>query len=538
MKVLIVDDERSVHEQLKQIIPWEELGWRIVGHAYNGEEAKCMTADRMPHLIITDIKMPLVDGLGYMEWLQASEVAAKVIVLSGYEDFEYIRPAFKNGAIDYLLKPVQQAELLIVLGKVVEQLNEESRAMEKEINEKSVLNMGIVLMQDQLMSEIIEGSLQEENEMIVRGEQILLQLPERGYYVIVASLTDFDKHVNSRYEKDRFSLYYAVRNVLTECLKESGLKGDVFRNLQKSNEFLLLVTVDTGESIQIDEMLRRLNDSIQPAVRLMVKLGVSLRKTRLEHLRVAYREGVEAIESLKLGEAGGIAYSKMVGEIPPERRMELSYWKELREMLELLIKTGSLRDQDALLSKFEQAMKDEALMTLSGIELKQAFRSILKAFEALPQEDTTVLTLLESVKASVNELRIDQLKQQTREMLEYVLQNYNNDLTSKSGRQLVGTIIQYTTDYYRTVTLEEVSNKFYINKNYFCSLFKSETGESYLEFLTKVRMEEAKRLLKDSDLKAYEIAELVGYSDQRYFSQVFRKHTGMKPTDYRKASVE
>ncbi|MNJ35200.1 putative response regulatory protein [compost metagenome] len=541
MKVLIIDDEHSVHEQLEKLIPWEELGWQIVGHALNGEEAKQMTIEFKPHLIITDIKMPLVDGLEYMQWLQNSENPAKVIVLSGYGDFEYIRPAFLQGAVDYLLKPIQQAELLKVLGQVVGKFNEESRAMEEEINEKAVLQTSIVLLQDQLMTEIIEGTLQEENEMIVRAEQILLQLPERGYYVAVVRLTDLDRHVNLRYERDRSALYYAVRNVLTECLYGWKLQGEVFRNLQKTNEFLVLAQAGAEREVQLHEMLRSLPGSLQHAVRVKIQIGVSQRKSRLEHIRNGYLEGVQAIESLKLGEYRAATYRQKIGEISSNPVPALLAWKELGEMLELLIKTGSLRDRHALPVKMEQAMQEETLLELNGIELKQGVRYILNAFDSIdsmPAEDNTLSVLLESMKSSVNELRYDLLRQQIRTLIEHVLRHYASDIKAMSGKQLVDGVIQYTLDHYRTVTLDEISQKFFINKNYFCSLFKKETGDSYLEYLTSVRMEEAKLLLKNSELKAYEIAELVGYSDQRYFSQVFRKHTGMKPTDYRKTAVE
>ena len=109
---------------------------------------------------------------------------------------------------------------------------------------------------------------------------------------------------------------------------------------------------------------------------------------------------------------------------------------------------------------------------------------------------------------------------------------------AKSGKQLVEAIKSYIDANYRSVSLEEIAQRFYLNKNYFCSLFKGVTGESFIEYLTALRMEQAKRLLTESELKTYEIAERVGYGDQRYFSQVFRKHTGLQPTQYRQTIIE
>lgn len=538
MKVLIIDDEQSVHEQLQQLIPWEELGWEIIGHAYNGEEAKRLTLTGKPHLVITDIKMPLVDGLAFMEWLQTSGTGAKVIVLSGYGDFHYTRPAFLHGASDYLLKPVQQAELLAILSKAVEQIHRESQAMEKKINEKAVLQTGIELMQDQLMSEIIDGSLHDENEIIIRAEQVLLQLPEQGFYLVTVKLTDLDEHLNSRYERDRAALYYALRNVIAECLSGSGVEGSVFRHLPKSNEFLVLAAALRDQDGRLREAMGRLVMLLPRTLKVTAKLGASRRKLRLEHIRAAYREAAQAADRQKLGENGFASYKSPGEEASSADGAELSEWKALADLLELLVKTGSLRDGEALKIKLSHLLQYENLMSMSGTELKQGARLLAKALEPAAEQDGETLALLEQVKDAADELKAAPFKQRLELLIRQVSDRYVSDPKAKSGKQLIGSVVQYTRKHYRTVTLEDISSRFYINKNYFCSLFKQETGDSFGEYLTKVRMEEAKRLLENSELKAYEIAEQVGYTDQRYFSQVFRKYTGMKPTDYRKGSPE
>lgn len=535
MKVLIVDDEQSVHDQLEQMIPWSELGWSIVGHAYNGEEAKRIVMESNPHFTITDIKMPLTDGLGFMEWLKSSQYRSKVLVLSGYGDFEYLRPAFLLDAIDYLLKPIQQAEFLTVLSKIVEQIQNEGVALKEEINEKAILHKGIVLMQDQFMSEVIDGTLQEENEMIVRAEQLLLQLPEAGYYAVVIKLTDLDEYVNRRYERDREVLYYAFRNVLNECMVGWGVQANVFRNLYKTNEFLILVSVSEKSEAWLEKTLHRLSKSIWDTMQVKVKFGVSQYKSRITFMEKAYREAVRAIEGLRLGDDGAIAYYEQSLQSIIESK-GLSEWRKVGEMLEMLVHAGSLRDGVALLSKLDGLVQDGTLIQMSGLEMKQAINLIVSKIEQASVGDNELASMLETVKSSVNELKVEQVKQQMKKLIEYLLNSYATDPKEKSGKQLIGAILQYTNTNYRTVTLEEISSEFYINKNYFCTLFKNENGVSYLEYLTKVRIDHAKRLLVNSDLKTYEIAAMVGYADQRYFSQVFRKYTGMKPTDYRKTT--
>ena len=238
IKVLIADDESAVHEQLRMLIPWDELGWEVVGHAYNGEEAKQLAEAYRPNLILTDIKMPLVDGISFMKWLEPSGLNAKVIVLSGYGDFDFSRSAFLLGAYDYLLKPVNEVELLMALSKVVEQIRKESRSISDQINDKAVLNQGLTLMRDEFFSQVIGTSALEENEWIVHAEQLRVPLPVTGYAVILINFIDMDEYVYQRYDGDRSLFYYAARNIMNETLGSASVI--VSRNLHRTNEFLFL----------------------------------------------------------------------------------------------------------------------------------------------------------------------------------------------------------------------------------------------------------------------------------------------------------
>ena len=239
MKILIVDDEIAIHEQLKMCIPTADLGWTIVGDALDGEEACRLVEKYQPDIIITDIKMPLLDGLSFMEWLKDNHFAGKIIVLSGYGDFSYSRPAFLLDAFDYLLKPLQEAELLRTLVKAVEELARDSNRIVEQINEKAVLNQGIVLMRDELMTQIVGGKLKDEIDIFVRAEQLFVAMPESKYMVMVIHLIELDEHIQDRYLGDRSIFYFAARNILEESILECG--GIVFRNLQKSGEYVIVI---------------------------------------------------------------------------------------------------------------------------------------------------------------------------------------------------------------------------------------------------------------------------------------------------------
>ncbi|MGO4109867.1 response regulator [Paenibacillus sp. YAF4_2] len=531
MKVIIVDDETAIHEQLIKMIPWDELGWEIVGHAYNGEEARQLTELLRPNLILTDIRMPLMDGLGFMEWLKSSGQQAKVIVLSGYGDFEYSRTAFKLDAYDYLLKPVQEAELLTVLGKAVEQIQQDSKKQSDRINEKAVLNQGLTLMQDEFFTQAAGSSHLEENELYVRAEQLMIDLPQGGYSVVAVKFIAAEENVQERYKGDRSVFYFAARNIMQETL--GGIP--VFRYLHKTAEFVFLYSHSSKHAGVFPQLLSRLHHSLEICLRTHARIGVSSTKQRISKLSAAYTEAVQALESLHFGNEEDIAYyGKQANAKITDNGSASGNWKEIGLLLDMLLGTGAIRDGEVLLAKLEEAFCEQSVSVMSGAEWKKASSELLDKLESHMNDEDSIM-LMNEARAGIRELRTGQVKESLRRLIESRLQSAAGETKTKNGKQLIEVVKKYIDIHYKSISLEEVSARFYLNKNYFCSLFKSVSGESFVEYVTALRMEHAKRLLMTSELKAYEVAEMVGYSDQRYFSQVFRKATGMKPTEYRQS---
>ncbi len=529
MKVMIVDDEATVHEQLKAMIPWEELGWSVVGHCYNGEEARLLAAELRPQLIITDIRMPIMDGLSLMEWLKDSGIPAEVIVLSGYGDFEYSRPAFLYGAFDYMLKPINEAELLRVLSRAVDKIHLASDAFALQIKEKAVLHNGLTVMQDEFMTSVFDSSGIDENELIVSAAELSIPLPEASYTAIVVKLFELDERIHERYAGDRNVFYFAARNIIKETFAESG-GAAVFRPLSKSNEFVVLYSGTAREAERLRALVGKLHRALVHYLKVKVKIGLSSCKSRIAKLPESYREGALALESMLLNEKESVG--AFGGADGGTGLAQSAIWKEISALLGTLLDFGALRDGEQLRQKVEEAFSEGQLAVISGQELKHAVSTLLDKIEAKAPGREVALLVGEG-KSRLSELKLPQIKALLLRIIAHMLGQSVTDTRSKSGKQLIEIICGYVREHYRTVSLDDISQTYYMNKNYFCSLFKSVTGESFIDYVTTIRMEEAKRLLLESELKTYEIAELVGYKDQRYFSQVFRKATGLQPTQYR-----
>ncbi|MDQ0060927.1 response regulator [Paenibacillus harenae] len=535
MKILIVDDETAVYEHLKALIPWEELGWSIAGHALNGEEACELVRFHNPQLILTDVRMPIMDGLKFMEWLRQTGNTAEVIVLSGHGDFEYSRKAFLLGAFDYVLKPVQEAELLRVLDLVVEKLHQNSAVKTEQIRQTAVIRSGLSVLTDELFTHAVSSGEIDEHELFVRAEQLQIELPENGYYLAVLRILNQEEKVNAKYKGDRGVFHFAVRNIVRESLEHAS-KLIVYRQLTKSNEIILLCASRDKEDKRLPVLLVRTLQSLQKYLHVHAKLGVSLHKTKLSKLSAAYREASHALDSIPLDDKELIAYYGAGTSIKQEAGMTEPYsdiWKQIGLSVEMLLETGILRDGKLLMTKLNEAFEDKALAGIRGRELKISASVLLEKIEAKSQNED-VLLLVSEGKNRLLEMNVPQLKELLTQIFERLLSLTGNERRLKNGKTLIEVICRYIEEHYRTVTLDDISQRFYLNKNYFCTLFKQATELSFMEFVTEIRMKHAKRLLKESELKTYEIAEQVGYMDQRYFSQVFKKAVGMQPTQYKR----
>lgn len=530
MKILIVDDERGVHDHLRSAVPWTTLGWEIVGDAYDGEQACHLVQACQPDIILTDIKMPLMDGLMFMEWLKAGHFPGKVIVLSGYGDFEYSRSAFLLDGFDYLLKPINEAQLLGVLSKAAEELERQSRTIIDQIDQRAVLNKGIVLMQDEFLTNIISGAIRDENEMFVGVESLPISLPEGKFTVVVVQIVDSEIKVQMTYGGKRNVFYFAVRNILQECLGQQA--GAVFRNLTKKHEFILLFPDESRNAERSQWLVQSIHAGLSSFLRINARYGISSVKQRLRAIPDAYLEAFQSVEGLPL--RNGPRWAQYVSGQPTAAAAMPDVWGELQRLLESLLETGTLPANVNLLQKLDLALSDEVLGQMSGTMAKQAVLSLLAAIEKGFRKPLDALIVsIHQVRSELNDWNLQEAGRLLRNVVSDVIEEWTGDTTMKNGRQIIEIVKKHVFEHYQNVSLEEISQRFYLNKNYFCSLFKSATGENFTEFVTRVRMERAKWLLTHTDRKTYEIAGLVGYSDQRYFSKVFKKHTGQQPTEFR-----
>ncbi len=247
-------------------------------------------------MILTDIRMPHRDGLQFLTWLKQSSSHARAVVLSGYGDYEYSRAAFLLQVTDYLLKPVNEAELLHLLSRLEVELLQESQSRYQHREQQVALYQGLQLMQDEWISHLLSTHTRNENEIIVEAEQLKIAVPEEAYHIVMIKLLDVNSSIASRYQSDKGSFYFAVRNIVRESMAVYDEQTDIFRNLNGYHEFLFFQPAEK-DRLTLQHMLKKIQIALSSYLRVSVKLGISARKKRIIAMESAYQEARHAGEA-------------------------------------------------------------------------------------------------------------------------------------------------------------------------------------------------------------------------------------------------
>lgn len=525
LNVVIADDEERICQLIKALVNWESMEMQIAGIAHNGLEALEQVEKVKPQILITDIRMPGCNGLELVERVKKSAPECEIIIISGYAHFDYAQSAIKFGVGDYLLKPVNQSELYATLRKLKERIIErwESESDRQQLLQKS--EKDIHRLQMDLMNQLIEQ----------RVGELSLQTLQEEYYL--------------KAENGMFQAFWIKIDGRVGELSESGLS----------------TVVDKVKGLLTGSLGTRCYELVI-CPRPCACIGImNYHKKKTEEIRRALRECLNQLEAQK-DLYGAITFSGAVGCVC-ERPEELE--QSVREA-GLIIKERLVKGTGRLLDKLPQDNSLQAKRLLDRYT-----RLITYAVEVLSLEEADnaaawVLNEVEQVKnvhgfeilelaAGCGRLFLNQLELQEREQenkrfeeecdscgsvkevfakLEALQRRHLGEMIRQRENDTVRPIRQakqYIQKHFNEqITMEEVSSEVGLSSAYFSVLFKKAEGEGFAKYLINLRIEEAKRLLRESNASVAEICRSVGYNDLKHFTHTFEKVTGVKPATYRK----
>ncbi|THF74325.1 response regulator [Cohnella fermenti] len=535
-RIGIVDDDRQVLQGIQNAIPWGELGAEWGGSALNGREGLTMVRDAQPHILITDIYMPVMNGLEMVEELRGEKYNGKVVILSGYTDFEYARQAIHLNISDYLLKPISVPTLVEVLRKVIARLAEEGNERARLDKMQQRLRLYAPYVEQEWIQSFVSGRLADS---LLQNEQLPEQYRfwQSTVHVVMGLTIVRDVRVDSFSLKDLKLIGYALKNLVCEVAQETFAHYD-YSELYGTYSALLIHTESDGSADRIGRDLRQLAERLIAAaeqyLRVKLRIGLGGTKTDWREIPASAEEAFRTTERDK-----GALWTRSfqpeagvgVGSMPegPMRSIPITFYQELAGAMKARRGAEAARLIDDYLKEFSKwgTTTNEYLRTVLGEMWAILAYSMYEVGIVLDE-----IFPYDNVYAEWSDLvGIDQSRAWFADKMERICGS-DHWIVNGKHRETVEAIIRYIDEHYaEDITTADLAEQVYLSKNYLAHLFKEMMGESVNTYLTRVRMNKARELLMERKMLVYEVASKVGYQNVPYFSTLFKKYMGITPTE-------
>lgn len=541
LKIFLAEDEVIVRETIKRMIPWEDLGFELVGEAADGEMALPLLLRQKPDLLITDIKMPFMDGLTLAKVAKKEIPGLKVVILSGYDDFNYAKQAINIGVEDYLLKPITKNALIERLIEIRSRYEHEKT--QKEYYEKFHREMQAYEKNSSrdFFEALVSGSM-DMMEIYRRSEKLGLDIVAEAYNVLIFTMNCEEDFSGQR---EGYSEWEAESLELLEEFFSENTSAMLF----SCNIFSYGVLIK-GQKETIEENTRscvseiqRILDRKEQKRQWFVAAGEPVE--RLSQIQKSYYSASRAFSQRYLYDENILYYDEMASmEKKNVTEDDSTYLQKVDVnalnpvILQKFLSNGLLEETENFVKDYFYAIGQEPLESLVfrnyvTLNVRFSVMSFLKEIgcdtRTLEQEDTEDV-LSESSKSLENAIAYaEKIISQA-----IALRDQNS---GNKNRSILKTAVDFIDSHYmeEDMSLNKAANAANVSANHFSALFSQNMGQTFIEYLTNLRMNKAKEYLRCTSMRSSEIAGEIGYKDAHYFSYLFKKTQGMTPSDYRKA---
>ncbi len=536
-KVMIIDDEPIIRKGLRNIIDWKQYDCEICAEAADGVEGAELIKSLCPDIVFTDIKMPEVDGLSMIKEIKDNVADSKIIILTGYRDFDYAQEAIKLGAFDFILKPSKIEELINVVKRAIKELKFQRDRTEEIEKLKELYKQNLPVLRERLLFDVLSGI--KTNEELIKAKMSLFGIEVANFTLLVVE-NDSDAGESSERDDPYSSHLYqfGIINTFEETISDEFKIINVTLD-DKRIAFILKHPDTRGNYIDlIQKKCTYLQDIIANCFGFTITIGISSEGYGAMQLSAKLKECMEALEhKFYIGNNSIICYKDLHSFYRSEDNTLLeNYQKLLTEGIksgnEILVKKR-LKDITDYIECCAGGMNRDnlknfycATVTLInnirvsvGVEnnpkglLSKDISSLVRMIEKsdnLKELNTILGEIALSVVAKVNIYNNRGIKLIMQRAMEFIDENYNEQ-----------------------ISLNEIAEHTFVSTYYISRLFKKELGKNFVDYLNEIRIKKAKELLKDLRFKTYEVAELVGISDAHYFSKLFKKYENITPSEYR-----
>jgi two-component system response regulator YesN len=528
IKVFLVEDEYVVRQGIKQIIDWEGNGFEFAGEAGDGELAYPLIQETKPDIIITDIKMPFMDGLELSRLVKEKFPDIKIIILSGYDEFEYAKEAISIGITDYLLKPITGAKLLEAVKKVGDSIESEQKKRqfmaqyeqeqaENEKRDKRKFFQKLVT-EKQTVSQILEGARKCGIELIANSyELILLQIyPENDDNIFTDELSTASQQMENEIEK----LPYVL-------MIDRGTDGWAF--IIKDTEGNMLDSLESDFKSKIHEV-------IEPYKNITYFGGIGSKISRLSEFPMSFMDANRALAYRYFGGKNQMlrAEEKHSDNI---KLGELSSKHTDRKIVDSFLKSGLKGEINGFIEHYfdEVGEKNTQSLLFRQYMTMDMYMAAVGMLEQLGYQSSDLAIRCGDYEAMASAFNdIDDIKTYLKNVFETAI-DMRDEVSRKKYATVLQNAVQYIYDNYdkEDISLNAVAANANISPNHFSTIFSQEMNQTFIEFLTSVRMKKAKELLRSTNMRTSEIANAIGYKDSHYFSYLFKKTQDCTPREYK-----
>jgi len=520
-KIIIVDDEKIIREGLANIMDWQSIGFEVVARLKDGREALEYIEKNSVDVIVTDIKMTFVSGLEVAKYIYERRPDIRVVLISGYKEFEFAQQAIQYNVEHYILKPTKLNDLITIFSDIKIKLDREAESRKQKQMERQYLEEVLPLLKEQFFVDLFMGAIQDKEEILKRIQLIGLDIDPQKCVCCFAGikLVGYDEYVDKtwKYGKDKF--HTAVKNYF-QVQTEEIYYYPIYR-VHDTLQALILIP-DKGDIADASAFIEKHFIDIKSGFKDFFDMDITL------EIQQSFNNIFEIITKRKpiMPSNSTNSFIEMINEKDFNKLMEQ------QKLFMSYINAGNIKAVETLFDVFlnELAFMDPRVIKNFVIDLFALLGSKLKDI-GIDIYSATHWTFNYNEILVLND--IHEIRLWGKEML-----NGISEYVSNSGKSSESNIIQKVKEYLgsnysRDISLEDAADLVFLSPTYFSRIFKQQTGENFIDYVVRLRIEKAKELLADTQYKTYEISSLVGYKSSRYFSKIFKGFTGFTPSEYR-----
>lgn len=538
-KLLIVDDNPNDISIIEQLIDFKPMGICVTGKCINGEQALQEVEKERPDMIITDITMPVMNGLEMSAIIKEKYPKSKIIFMSNYNDFKYMRSAILLDGQDYILKPIVKEELVNAILKVLKKFELEKEMEMEKVTMLRQIDESLPSLQDQFFRELIFGTCHDVAEILSRME--LLKLPRNDISNIMVVTIEMDDNQKSNDSVKMEDKYYAMYS-LTKIIKSYTSDTFYIYTVQISNKEIAIVIFNKNKSennknLFIDVMVE-ISEKINSRFSFDITMGISKISYNISDLPALFNQSILALKSKFYSARKSIVFFDEIEEIEKNLFEEIVDIKALFKDVKELLSAGKSDD----IQQFVKKLLYPEGVVYSENYIKSLTFTIINVLQVVINENNTEFNSIFNDELAIWKKlsRFDTIKDINNwifNILNVSREFMQNKFKTNDVKIVEDIKLLIKEKYNEQLTIGEIIKPIFISPSQANNIFKKVTGKTIFDFLTEYRVEMAKKMLKDPYSRVYLVAQQTGYTNKSHFCLIFKRITGMSPAEFKEREV-